>query len=352
VPTGFARQAEGTARTGRNGVGRALLVLVLAGACAAPVSACPAPPPAVRDIDLPRFYSDEAGSRIDPKQRALNAAAGKPLTEFLRFVTKEADRSLKSARAPKREEAAQCAASWIAAWAAGDAWLGRMETQQAEYQRKWDLAGVSLAYLKVKPHATAQQRRVIEPWLNRFADASRAFFNNPMRKRNNHWYWLGLALAGTALAIDSDRHWSEARRIMQDAARDIRADGALPMELARGGRAAHYHAFAVMPLVVLAELAATRGEDWYGFNNGALHRLVALTVKGFEDPSTFERLAQTPQQSTANSMGTGWLPLYVRRFPDRLRPPVPDMRTSHRWTGGDVMLLIAKLEAGAGKANN
>jgi poly(beta-D-mannuronate) lyase len=304
----------------------------------------------VRDIDIPRFYADEAGTRIDPKQRALNAAAGKPLTEYLRFVTKEADRSLKSASPAKRMEAARCASSWIAAWAGGGAWLGRMETQQAEYQRKWDLAGVSLVYLKVKPFATAAERRVIEPWLDKFAIATRAFFDNPMRKRNNHWYWLGLALAGTAIAIDSDRHWSEARGIMQDAARDIRADGALPMELARGGRAAHYHAFAVMPLVVMAELGAARGEDWYGLRGGALHRLVALTVAGFAEPAMFERLAGTPQQPTANSMGTGWLPLYRRRFPDRLRSPLPEMRTSHRWTGGDVLLLARMLEAEADRA--
>jgi poly(beta-D-mannuronate) lyase len=136
---------------------------------------------------------------------------------------------------------------------------------------------------------------------------------------------------------------------MRDAARDIRADGALPLELARGGRAAHYHAFAAMPLVILAELGAARGEDWYGLGDGALHRLVALTVAGFAEPAIFERLAGTPQQPTANSMGTGWLPLYRRRFPDRPRAPLPDMRTSHRWTGGDVMLLARVLEAGAGR---
>lgn len=327
----------------------AALACVLATATSAPAATCPSPPPAVRDIDIPRFYADEAGTRIDPRQRALNAAAGKPLTEFVRFVTKEADRSLNAARPSKREETARCALSWMAAWAGSGAWLGRMETQQAEYQRKWDLAGVALAYLKVKTFATIAERRVIEPWLDKFAIATRAFFDNPRRKRNNQWYWLGLALAGTGLAIDSQRHWSEARGIMKDAARDIRPDGALPMELARGGRAAHYHAFAVMPLVILAELGAARGEDWYSLGDGALHRLVALTVAGFAEPAMFERLAGTPQQPSANSMGNGWLPLYRRRFPDRLRPPLPDMRTSHRWTGGDVLLLARALESRAGQ---
>ena len=198
----------------------------LAGAVAVPAAlvvlattalACPAPPSPVRDLDIPRFYGDAAGSRIDPAQKAKHEAAVTPLTEFLRHVTGEADKSLKRAGGPGEREAARCALTWIAAWAKGDAWLGRTVSQQGEYQRKWDLAGVALAYLKLRQHATAEERRLIEPWLDRFAIAARAFFDDPRHKRNNHWYWLGLALGATGLAIDSERHWAEARRIMADA---------------------------------------------------------------------------------------------------------------------------------------
>lgn len=331
----------------------------LAGAVAVPAAlvvlattalACPAPPSPVRDLDIPRFYGDAAGSRIDPAQKAKHEAAVTPLTEFLRHVTGEADKSLKRAGGPGEREAARCALTWIAAWAKGDAWLGRTVSQQGEYQRKWDLAGVALAYLKLRQHATAEERRLIEPWLDRFAIAARAFFDDPRHKRNNHWYWLGLALGATGLAIDSERHWAEARRIMADAARDIRGDGALPLELARQGRATHYHAFAVMPLVILAELGAAKGEDWYRLGDGALHRLVGLTVAGFADPKIFEKLSGSPQQPVANSMGTGWLPLYVRRFPGRLAGELPGMRTSHRWTGGDVMPLADLLARRKGAA--
>lgn len=330
-------------------LGRPSLAIALAVVCAATsVEACPAPPPAVADLDVPRFYGDAAGSRIDPAQMALNEAATRPLTEFLRFVTAESDKALKSAKPEARKEAAQCALVWLAAWAHGNAWLGKISTQQSEYARKWDLAGLSLAYFKVKSHASPVQSRVIEPWLDRFAVATRAFFDDPKHKRNNHWYWLGLALAGTGVAIDSQKHWAKARAIMRDAARDTRADGALPHEIARQGRAAHYHAFAVMPLVAMAEIAAARGEDWYAFGDGALHRLVALTVKGFADPVIFERLAGVAQQPVANSMGTGWLPLYAARFPQRaaglLNGPLPAMRTVHRWTGGDVLLLTAEVQ--------
>lgn len=309
--------------------------------------ACPAPPAAVVDLDIPRFYGDARGSVIEPKQKALHDAAVEPLTVFLREVTGDADKALRRSKAAAQAEVAQCALGWLEAWAKSGAWLGRMAQDQAEYQRKWDLAGAALAYVKLKPFATEAQRRVIEPWLVRFADASRAFFDNPNHKRNNHWYWLGVGMAATALAADSDRHWTIARGIMTDAARDIAADGTLPMELARGGRAIHYHAFSVMPLVVLAELGAAKGEDWYALNGGALHRLVAVTIAGFAAPQLFDKLAGTPQQRpVTHASGAGWIQLYAARFPDRVAgKTLPEMRSGHRWIGGDVANLAHVLAA-------
>jgi poly(beta-D-mannuronate) lyase len=305
-------------------------------------SSCAPAPPAVRDLNIPRFYANAEGSSVDPKLAALHAAAVEPLVAFVRDIVDAADAG---ARGKDKDVArAQCALVWLQAWAAGDAWLGDMVTQQAEYQRKWDLAGIALAYVKLKPHATASQRAVIEPWLQRWAAKARAFFDNPERKRNNHWYWLGLGLMATSLATDSAEHWSAADAIYRDAMRDIRADGVLPMELDRQERALHYHIFAMLPLVVMADIAARRGADWYSVENGALHRLVTLCATGLVTPSTFETIAGKPQEQPVN-VRAGWLTLYAQRFPERLRgftlPPVPD---KNRWLGGDVRLLMQALE--------
>jgi poly(beta-D-mannuronate) lyase len=135
-----------------------------------------------------------------------------------------------------------------------------------------------------------------------------------------------------------------ARGIMADAARDIRPDGTLPFELARGGRAIHYHAFSTMPVVILAELGAARGEDWYGLHDGALHRLVDITRRGLADLTLFEKLAGVPQQRNPGA-GAGWWVAYARRFPDRIAAaPVPAMKPGHRWLGGHVRVLIERLE--------
>ncbi len=215
-----------------------------------------------------------------------------------------------------------------------------MVTRQAEYQRKWDLAGIALAYVKMRPFATPEQRAVIEPWLQRWAAKARTFFDNPERKRNNHWYWLGLGIMATALATDSPQHWTAARGIFEDGLKDIRADGVLPHEMERQERGLFYHVFAMTPLVVMAEIAAQRGEDWWGLSEGALHRLVGLCIKGLEAPAAFEALAGKPQEQPVNPRA-GWLSLYKARFPARVTasrlPVVPD---KHRWLGGDVHVLM------------
>lgn len=329
-------------------LGMAVLATLLATARAMAQGACPAAPAAVHDVDIPRYYDDAAGTHIDPQLKAANQAAVAPLVLFLGEVTSKADAALRAAKPDKREVSAKCALGWLEAWARGDAWLGRVN-QQGEYQRKWDLAGASLAYVKVKPYATQEQQRVIETWLWKVSGAARRFFDEPRRKRNNHWYWLGLSLAGVALAANDERAWAEARRIAEDAARDIAADGSLPMELERGERALHYHAFALMPLIVLAEIAAVRGENFYALGDGAFHRLAGFVLRGLADPSTVERMTGKRQTLSPSSPGSGWLPLYARRFPARVPQSAPPMKPGDRRLGGDVNALMEVLGRDARK---
>ena len=320
-----------------------LAALQLSAPAAVAATGCPLVPTAVVSLDVPRFYSDAAGTIVDPTLKALHAKAVEPLTAFLRQVASDADHAATRASPKSRADSAACALTWLQTWAAQGAWLGIMSTKQAEYQRKWDLAGVALAYLKVRSFARPDQRQVIEPWLQRFADTARAFFDDPEHKRNNHWYWLGLGEAAVGLATDSPRHFDIARGIMQDAAREISANGTLPEELARGRRALHYHVFALVPLVIMAELAAARDEDWYAFANGALHRLTHVTAAALEQPETFDRLAGVPQERPPNARA-GWLQVYRKRFPQRVVPDLPSVAEGHRWLGGNVMVLLSALE--------
>ncbi len=315
------------------------LLILAFGAFVPPAAACDPVPPAVRDLDLQSFYEDSAGSIVEPTRLEAHKAETAPLVEFLRTVTALADKANRQRSLPTTT--AECGLSWLRGWAEAGAYLGNMATKQAEAQRKWDLAGIALAYIKLKSWASDKDKAAIEPWLNTIADRARTVFDNPDIKRNNHWYWLGLAEGAVAVATGDETHWRTARAIAQDAARDIAPDGTLPLELAREGRALHYHAFAVEPLVVLAELAAARGEDFYAFNDGALHRLVAKTIDGLNDPAVFDRLAGVVQQRPVRS-GAGWIALYRARFPDRISK-APEQPEAQRWLGGEVSVLTKVL---------
>ena len=298
---------------------------------------CGMPPAAIRSVSLPRYYSDQRGTVVNAAQRQAHWEIMAPMREFLWKVTGWADKALARSVEGKNNAEALCALMWLTAWAQGEAWLGEMGTRQAEYQRKWDLAGTALAYLKLKSYTTAQQREVIEPWLRQVADLSAAFFDDRERKRNNHWYWMGLAAAAVGMAADSPRHWSFAREVMHDAARDIGSEGLLPHEMNRGPLALHYHAFSAMALVPMAELAAAAGEDWYGFEGGALHRLVAVTSAGFMRADLFETRAGRRQDAKLQATA-GWAQLYETRFPDRIAW-LPQVNAGHRYLGGDVAAL-------------
>lgn len=309
----------------------ALLLMTLTTAA----TACPAIPPPVRDLSLKRYYSDSIGSDVDPAKKAAHVRATAPLKTFVEHAAAYADKALRGRGAP--QTSAACGLGWIKAWADSGAYLGTIDGKQAQAQRRWDLAGIALSYLKLKQWATPEDRAVINPWLIKVADAARADFDDTGVKRNNHWYWMGLGFGAVGLAAESDTHWQMAKGVMADASRDISGDGSLPLELARGARALHYHAFALMPLVTLAELAASKGEDFYTLGDGALHRLVAKTVAGLNEPGVFDKFAGVAQERPVKSHA-GWIALYRARFPERIKvaPPQP---SSHRWLGGDVRVL-------------
>lgn len=295
---------------------------------------CDPPPTPIVDLDMARPYTNAAGSEASADLQDRHRSEAAPLKTWLSAVAKAAD----------TRSGAPCALSWLTAWSRAGALLGEMKSKQAEYERKWTMTGAALAYLKLAPAASRDDRASIEPWLKKLADASYRFAAAAGHKRNNHWYWLGLGLGGVALAAGDDSYWETAHAIFRDAIAEISAGGTLPMELAREKRALHYHDFALMPLVTLAELAALRGEDWYGEQGGALHRLVGPTLAGLAEPARFAALAGMSQEPPARP-GSGWYALYAARFAGRIAKPLAGARPDHRWLGGDVRNLAAAINA-------
>ena len=156
-------------------------------------------------------------------------------------------------------------------------------------------------------------------------------------KRNNHVYWAGFAAGAVGTATGAARLLDYSRRAFDAGMTDIRPDGTLPMELARRQKALDYTNYALAPLIMAAELAALRGEDWYGHENGAIHRLVARILAGLRDPKAFAALAESPRsRCRAVGCSAGW------RFTGCAFPiasmAAPAGPFRYPWLGGDLTL--------------
>lgn len=286
------------------------LLLALLGAQAlAATQQCQTPPPGPRDLEGTGYYTDAAHSKIDPQLQARNRAQTRPLDEYAQRIAALSDAYLADGDAA----AGRCAQAWLAAWAEDGALLGRMirgNNDQPDYMRQWTHGAAALAYLKTLPLATPRQRDVIEPWLKQLSRANLAYWDDPKHKRNNHYYWTGVGIMATAVATHDADLLHTAQSIYRKGVDDIQADGSLPMEMARGGRALHYHDYAAAPLVMMAELAYESGQNWYAYRDGALGKLAQRVADGYRDSAWFAQHAGVAQQPERPHGSSGWVEFY------------------------------------------
>ena len=313
--------------------------------------ACPAPIAAVRDLTVGGYYTDRDSSVVNPDARARYPGATKPVMVYETHITNISDTFVRSR--PADLTPARCALDWLEAWANQGALLGRM-SQQGGYVRTWALSAIAASYVKIQEGAglDAVKRQRVEAWIRRLAAEVVAYHDRPTGTdvRNNHAYWAGQAAALSGVAVNDRARVAWGIERYRLGSSQIGADGTLPLELARRSRAGHYHNFALMPLVLIAEIAAQNGTDLYAEHGGAIHRLVALVTDSVTDPGYFERLTGERQDGADDMTGgsLAWAEPYYTRFRDaRLVPWLTRLRPlRHRWFGGDATLAYGVALAG------
>ncbi len=291
-----------------------------------PLPAAPPAPvaPVIRDLTGISYYVDGSRSIADPARRKENEAAFASLRAFVARVTALADGWMESR--PAEPAYAARAVGALAAWARSGALLGAVN-QQGGYERVWTLAGLSLAYLKIRdaPGVAPAARAAVDAWLVKVAEAAKppAARRARMSDVNNHadWRALAVAAAGTAAHDRALFDWGLARARLGIA--QIRPDGFIPVELERKTMALHYHLFALAPLVMLAELGEANDVDLYGEGNGAIKRLANRVIDGLRDPASFAAAAGTAQQvRPPRGPDLAWAEPYYARFHDRRLVPL------------------------------
>lgn len=305
---------------------------------------CPAVPQLPENFVTDGFYAvnDPTHSIIDPvRQKEYNRTSG-PVKHEGNDIVAAAD----AFRLSGSEAAAHCVLTHLEGLARERALAGSMSSSQAYFVQGWVVGAAAIAYLKVDgpQRSTPEQRALILPWLQKVGDETRAFYDRRASAPHeeggaqNHFYWAAVQLAATGIATGnrSDFDWamSKARHGI-DA---IRPDGTLDEEMRRGARALHYHLYAAAPLVMLAELGLPNGIDLYTYDNGALKRLVNVSIHGLVDPSLFQQRTGDKQvaANATSAEAIGWAEPYNRRFPSplltRLLAAAPDH--SYMYLGG------------------
>jgi poly(beta-D-mannuronate) lyase len=179
-------------------------------------------------------------------------------------------------------------------WAEGDA-LGQFKKDPAAtmyYNLDRTLLPVIVAYSLVRddPEVDGGDRQRIEVWLDELVvrrGPARARDPNLSSSQNNHRYLSdSVTMAWGILRGDDEAFRAGIERYLA-ALGQMRPDGSLPLETARGARALSYQRHAIASLVAIAEMAAVQGYDLYAVSEDgrSLHQAVAFLARALVDPS-------------------------------------------------------------------
>lgn len=288
---------------------------------------CPTAPVLPYDIVASDYYSDSKHSVVDEKRKA---AYDEVKAQYLQ-VTHDAEEAADHFQQTGSTQAAACVMKVLEVQAQANAMTGSMSTNQANYMQGWTMGALAITYLKVRTAgpvalgATPEQTAAVQAWMKKVGQQVKDYFQARREKRttdgqNNHLYWAGFTAMAVGVAVNDRALYDWGVGTYEDGVRLITPDGTLPLEIARGQRALHYHLFALAPLVTMAEIGEANGQDLYSYDHSALHLLVSRSMAGLADNRFFAEKAgavqDTPEKGGIKSDDVIWVTPYVRRFPD------------------------------------
>jgi len=282
-------------------------------AATASLSSCvtaPAIPPPTGRIDIPHHYLSGSHGPTNPAE----AAATRVYSEFEKRITAGMNQYL----ATGNHAEAACAHQQIDAWAQAATLLDYdpKESSQAWYQVEWTLSsvGVTESVLVTDSTLDKTQSARIAKWLVA-ANNKMIFFEQP-KDHNNHHDWRALAATAAGVVASDDKLFQYGIAAFQEAVAALDQRGAFPLEMARHERAIHYQAFALQPLIPIAEFAERQHIPLYTYtaNGHTIRNGIVFLGLALDDPQIVK--AYNPDEQT---LGFGpsdfsFLEFYAHRF--------------------------------------
>ena len=290
---------------------------------------------------------DASRSVIDPKAKAAYDQKVARVDQLIRTISKTANHYVRYR--PVRSNIAQCALDQLYRWAEVNA-LTQVKDKTSLLILDQRIASLALSYLQIRQDLTLnmQKKKMIEDWLCRLAAIQQTHFDAHPElgsSRNNHRYWAGLSVGAVGVATGKEALFQWGVESIRAGLDQLTEEGYLPLEVERGKRAFLYHNHAVMPMVMMAEIAMQHGVDLYA--DGKLHLLVRNVVRNWKDTAPLEKRSgkkqdQLMKNGQPRSDKLAWLQIYHTRFPvaehAALLKSLPNFRNSS--LGGDLRLLF------------
>jgi poly(beta-D-mannuronate) lyase len=254
----------------------------------------PAPPP--RGQDIPSRYQSGSHGALNPDEHTLSL----PYYRVQDVAAWGADRYLLTGDPAE----ANCVIKSLLPWARSHALLdyNAKDDMVVWFQSTWTVASLSLAVsvIRAAPSLNIAERDEVIAWLRAAAHKALSETRGPASgtSSNNHFFWRGLAATAAGVISQDDSLFRQGIGIYATAIGEMDPDGSFPAEMQRHELALHYQAFAIEPLVMIAELANRQGFDIYPLEEDH-HRLadaVGFLHRAILDPSLVKKYAAEPQQ--------------------------------------------------------
>lgn len=299
--------------------------------------------PPVGEMQIPHHYMEGSSGPTNPAE----AEATRPYAEFERRITAGMNQWV--ARDNQRE--AQCALSQLDAWAQAGA-LTRYDPKaysQSWYQAEWTLAsaGITASVLRQDSELDGAQQERVADWLN-YAVHKLLSYEKRGALGNNHHYWRALAATSIGVLSKDDDLFRFGVDTFKQAVGQEDSNGAFPLEMARHENAIHYQAFALQPLIMIAEFADRQNIDLYAYSDHGrtIRNAILFLGRAISDPTVVKQYTDDPQRIAFHAGDVGELEFYFARFgttgvpaslTELLSRPAVETRI-----GGNTTVLAAK----------
>jgi poly(beta-D-mannuronate) lyase len=280
--------------------------------------ASPLVPAPTGRIDIPHHYLSGSHGPTNPAE----AAATRVYSAFERRITAGMNQYV----ATGNHAESACALAQLDAWAQAKTLLDYdpQESSQAWYQVEWTLssAGTTDSVLVNDTTLDPTQQRRVTAWLDAAAHKLISF-EKPGADGNNHHYWRALAATSIGVTASDNDLFRFGIDTFKQAIEQLDANGAFPLEMARHERATHYQAFALQPLIVIAEFAARQSLDLYAYQSHGrtLRNAILFFGRAVDDPSLIKPYTTDAQLEDFGPSDFAPFEIYVARFGTTGLPP-------------------------------